>query len=118
MPINLTYASGNAVTIGATETSLAVNGGSTILQTLTDVGMYEIVIDASNLAKGDEYAFKLYEKAEASASKRVLFQTPLSDAQSELFTIPGRMLGLGFDYTLKKNAGTDRAFSWTLRRIS
>lgn len=118
MAINLTYSSGNAVTVSTLEMSLAVTGGSTTLQTLTDVGIYTLVLDAAAMLKADDFAWKVYEKAHTSATKRVIMQGRLSDAQSELFTIPNLMLGLGWDITLIRVAGVDRAFAWSVRRVS
>lgn len=119
MAINLTYTSGNNVTITNTETSLAVDGGSTSLPTLTDAGIYTLLLDGvASMVKGDEYLWKVYEKAHASGTKRVILQGRIANAQSEPFFLPQLLLGLGWDITLQRISATSRAFYWTVRRVS
>lgn len=117
MPLNLTYAKGDAATITNTETSLV--SGTTTLQTKTDKGAYSMIIDTvTNMAKGDEYKWRVYEKASTGATKRVILDGTVSDAQSQPVVTPPIALGLGFDFTFQRIAGTNRAFSWSIRRVS
>lgn len=119
MPINLLYAEGNNVTITSTETSLAVNGGSTTLQTLTDSGLYAVIIDGTaSMAKGDEYRIKIYEKASSSAGKKIIMQARLLGSQSEPWFSPALILGIGWDATLQLISATGRPFYWTIRRVN
>lgn len=119
MPTNMTFRSGNAVTITNTETSLAVNGGSTSLQTLTSKGVYCLMLDGvANMAKGDEYRIRVYEKASTGATKRAFFDVRISDAQSEPFLTPHLMLGVGWDMTAQRVGGSNRAFDWSIRQVS
>lgn len=119
MAINLAYATGTAVSITASETSLAVTGGTTTLQSLTDAGMFQLFLDGvANMAKGDEYLIKIKEKMVAGGTQRVIFGPRLTDAQSEPFVSPPLMLGVGWDITLQRISATSRAFDWSVRRIS
>lgn len=119
MPISLAYAEGNAVTITNTETSLAVNGGTTTLQTLTDAGLYTVIIDGvANMAKGDEYLIKIYEKSSSSGTKRVIMQARMLGSQSEPWVSPALLLGVGWDVTLQRISSSSRAFDWSIRRVS
>lgn len=118
MAINLTYKSGNNVSIGSTETSLAVNGGGTTLQTLTDSGSYSLVLRSTAMVKGDEYKWRVYEKASTGATKAVMLDGTLSDALPTQFTIPNLTLGIGWDMTLQRISASSRAFYWSIRRIS
>jgi hypothetical protein len=119
MPTNLTFRSGNAATVTNVETSLCVNGGSTALQTLTNKGIYSLLLDGvSTLAKGDEYRWRVYEKASTGATKRVIMSGTISDTQSEPFFTPHLMLGIGWDMTLQRISATSRAFSWSVRQLS
>src|SRR3990172_2047742 len=98
MAFDIAYAEGNNVAVTNTETSLAVDGGSTTLQTLTDVGMYMLVLDGvGSLVKGDEYTWKVYEKAQSAGTKRVIMQGKLRNAQSEPLVLPSLFLGVGWD---------------------
>ena len=119
MPTNMTFRSGNAATITNTETSLAVNGGSTSPQTLTNKGLYQVMIDGvTNMAKGDEFRWRVYEKASTGATKRVIMDGTMSDAQSQPLLTPQLQLGIGWDVTFQRIAGSNRAFHWSIRQVS
>ncbi len=118
MPTNLTFKSGNAATITNTETTLCVNGGSTSLSTLTDKGVFQLFLKSTAMAKGDEYKVRFYEKASTGATKSVFFTATLSDVQSEQFTHPPMILGIGWDMTAQRTGGSNRAFSWSVRQVS
>jgi hypothetical protein len=108
----------DGVTVGASELSLV--SGTTTLQEITDDGMYQVWIDAGNMAKGDEYRVRLYEKVEGTGgTKKVYASFPLMGVQSENFLTPaGFVLMHGWDATIQKIAGTDRAFDASIRRIA
>jgi hypothetical protein len=106
----------SAVTISTTEISI-VSGTST-LQTITTDGVYQLWIDAATMAKGDEFKIQIYEKVKGAGAKRVVFSASLSDAQSELFVTPTLILMHGWDMTIMKVAGTDRAFDASIRQVA
>lgn len=116
MPISEPYEL-DGVTVGATE--LSIVSGTTTLQTVTDDGVYQLWVDAGNMAKGDEFKIRIYEKVEGTGgTKKVVFVATLSDAQSELFVTPTLILINGWDMTLQKIAGTDRAFDASIRKVA
>lgn len=107
----------SAVTVGATE--LSVVSGTTTLQTVTTHGVYQVFVDASTMAKGDEYHVRIYEKVEATTgTKRQIYEATLHDVQSQLFVSPMLQLKNGWDVTLVKISGTDRAFDASIRRVT
>jgi hypothetical protein len=107
----------SAVTVGATE--LSVVSGTTTLQTVTTHGVYQVFLDASNMAKGDEYHVRIYETVEGTGgTKRQVYEATLHDVQSQLFVTPMLQLKNGWDVTLIKIAGTDRAFDASIRRVT
>lgn len=118
MALDLTYRSGNNVSMTTVERSLAVNGGSTTLQTSTAAGFYTLVAWSSAVAKGDEFKFRIYEKASTGATKKVLFDGTISDAQAQPYVTPSIPLGIGWDITLQRTGGSNRAFWWSIRRVS
>lgn len=121
MAIDLAYATGTAVTITTSEQSIAVTGGTTtgVPVSRTDDGVYQFFIDGvANMVKGDEFIFRVYETARPSGTSRKIFQTTISDAQSEMLVTPQLLLGVGWDATLQRGVtGTNRAFDWSVRRI-
>lgn len=107
----------SAVTVGATE--LSVVSGTTTLQTVTTHGVYQVFVDAANMAKGDEYHVRVYETVEGTGgTKRQVYEATLHDVQSQLFVTPMLQLKNGWDVTLIKIAGTDRAFDASIRRVT
>jgi hypothetical protein len=106
-----------ALSVSTTELSL-VSGTST-LQTVTNAaGFFVIWIDCSNLAKGDEFALKIYETVRASGTKRLAYRAVLADAQSQLIFTYSMGLLNGWDVTLQRIAGSDRTFDTSIRRVS
>ena len=106
----------DGVTVGATE--LSIVSGTTTLQTVTTAGVYQLWVDASAMAKADEYVVRIYEKVEATGgTKRVAMSWRLLGVQATNFVTPSFMLKNGWDMTLQKIAGTDRAFDASIRAI-
>lgn len=106
----------DGVTIGSTEISIV--SGTTTLQNIADAGVYQLWVDCANMAKGDIYIIRAYEKVEnTGGTKRVAFTAYLQGAQSELFITPPIALMYAWDFTLQKSAGTDRAFDASIRKI-
>ena len=106
----------SAVTVSTTELSFV--SGTSSLQTITTAGVYQLYVDAANMAKADEFRIKVYEKALTSGTKRTLTQWSLLGVQTELFCTPSLILMNGWDFTIIKIAGTDRAFSGSIRKIA
>lgn len=106
----------SAVTVGSTE--LSIVSGTTTLQTITTDGVYQLYVDPSNMAKGDEYAVRIYEKVQGSGTKRRLVQFSLLGLQSQAFVTPTFILMHGWDMTIIKLAGTDRAFDASIRQVA
>lgn len=106
----------DGVTVGTSE--LSIVSGTTTLQTITDDGVYQLWLDAGNMAKGDEFRVKAYEKVEGTGgTKKVFCQWTLLGVQSEIFVTPTFILINGWDFTITKIAGTDRAFDASIRKV-
>jgi len=108
-------------TIGATEYSFAA--ASTTLPTKTDIGFYALVLDLNALAAGDEFLIQLYEMGVSGGTKRLLESWPVFGPAAKpvaCYPAPGgsMLLGNGFDWTIKKIAGTDRATPFTLWQVA
>lgn len=107
----------DGVTVGSSE--LSIVSGTTSLQTVTTVGVYQLWVDASAMLKGDSFVVRIYEKVEATGgTKRVAMTWVLSGAQATNFVSPSLVLMHGWDMTLQKAGGTDRAFDASIRRIA
>ncbi len=106
----------SGVTVGASE--LSIISGTTTLSNDTTAGVYQLWLDAFTLAKGDEFAVRIYEKVISGGTKRKVFETRLADVQSEAFVAPSLFLMFGWDMTIQKIAGTDRAFDASIRKVA
>lgn len=112
------FAELDGVTVGASE--LSIISGTTTLSTDTNKGIYWVLVDGvqAAMAKGDEFAIRIYDKVEATGgTKRKIFEIRISDAQSEPVVTPPLPLGNGWDATIQKIAGTDRAFDAEIRKV-
>lgn len=116
MALNNALYEQNSVTIGATEYSLTNN--STVIASQTTDAIVSLWIDVANMAAGDEYQVALYEKVTAAGSQRKTVLANLIGAQPEPFITAAWQVGNGFDFSLQKIAGTDRAFSWSVRGVT
>lgn len=107
----------SALSVSTTELSLI--SGTSSLQTNTTAGMYQLWLDpVTNMAKGDEFVVKVYEKVLSSGTKRVVWQATICDAQSTLFVMPPLILMNGWDMTIQRTAGSDRAFDASIRKVA
>ena len=95
----------DGVTVGTTELSVVA-------------GVYQLWVDPGNMAKADEFRIRAYEKVEATGgTKKVFAQWSLLGVQSEVFVTPTFILMNGWDFTITKVAGTDRAFDASIRKV-
>lgn len=111
-----TYAPQTALSVSTTELSLI--SGTSSLQNDNTPGAYQLSIDASNMAKGDEFVIRAYKAARSGGTKRVFFQAVLSDAQSQLFVMPAVLMLYNWDFTIQRTAGADRTFDTSIDRAS
>lgn len=107
----------DTATIGTTEYSLISD--STTLATETTDRIEQVLIDFNALAIGDVYRVRVYESAGSTPTKRVTGEWFVSGVQAvPNFVLPSLILGVGYDITVAKIAGTDRSISWTLARVT
>lgn len=104
---------GGSATIGTTEYSLP--NASTTLTAQTDDAAMQAWIDFANMAPGDQYLVKLYEKINGGTARAIVLGY-VTGAQTEPFVTPYLILGEGWDLTLKKTSGTDRSIAWSIRK--
>lgn len=110
------YDSLSAVTVGTSE--LSILSGTTTLSNDTTDGVYQLYVDAANVAKGDEFRVRLYEKTLSGSTKRVVCSWTILGVQAEIFVTPTFILLHGWDFTIQKIAGTDRAFDASVRQVA
>jgi hypothetical protein len=106
----------SAVTISTTEISI-LTGTSTLTDSTTP-GCYQLFVDgvAAGMAKGDVFEVRILEKVLSTGTRREIFAARMNGAQTEPLVTPPLMLLNGWNMTLKKIAGTDRAFDASIRK--
>jgi hypothetical protein len=106
-------------TVGTTELSVTLNSTSGVPAVKTDKVTAALVLDVSAVAAGDLFLVTLYDKARSGDTQQIVSRWYISGAQAEaLFMTPPLMLGEGWDFTLKKISGTDRAIASSVRAYS
>lgn len=113
----ITAAYENSASISTTEYSLPNN--STTLTPITVDGVYQAFIDVANMAAGDQYELKVYEKVTSGGTQRLADTFILTGAQSKpCFVLPSLIFLHGWDITLKRLAGSDRTIGWSIRQVA
>lgn len=104
-------------TISATEWSLTTDTSGPDAD--TNAGIYQAFVDLSALAAGDTFVFKAYEKVRTGDTQRAVYEATVTGVQSTpVWVSPTLVLGIGWDMTLKKLAGTDRAINWRISKVA
>lgn len=116
MTISVTNFTGTEA-VSTTEWSLTTDTSGP--DTDTTVGMFQAFLDLSALAAGDIFEFKVYEKARAADTQRLVMSARFAGAQgAPIWASPAFILGAGWDMTLKKISGTDRTITWSIRGVT
>lgn len=106
-----------SATIGTTEYSLPA--GSTTLSNINVGGIYQLFLDLNALTATDSYKLKIKEAVQAAGTQRVIQDVTISGVQSEpVYVSPSLLLLHGWDMTLTKLAGTDRAIEYSIRQVA
>lgn len=107
----------DGVTVGTSP--ISVVSGTTTVNATVETGVYQLWVDAGLMAKADEFKIKISEIVEATGgTRKTVFEATLSDVQSEVFVSPMLILMFGWNMTIEKIAGTDRAFDASIRRVA
>lgn len=88
------------------------------LATVTDAGVYILVVDTAAMVAGDELELRIYGKARSSDTERVLRYASFAGPQGmPLKDCVPVVSPHSFKATLKQTAGTGRAFPWAIYNV-
>jgi hypothetical protein len=106
-------------TVTTTEWSLATDTSYDTGDAQTTDGVFQVFIDFSALAVGDQYVVKLYEKVAAASTQRCVEEWTINGPLAcPIWVSPSFILMHGWDITIDKIAGTDRAIEWSIRQVA
>lgn len=114
----ITFTNGNA-TISTAEYSLPAATTSGVPTSQTADGVYQCWIDFGAMVAGDQYQIRVYEKTDGAGTQRLVDEWILTGPQAKpMFVIPSLILGEGWDITVDRLAGSDRAIRWSIRSVA
>lgn len=104
-------------TVSTTEWSMTTDTAGP--DTDANDGVYQAFIDLNALTAADVFEFRVYEKVLASSTQRLVLSCRFAGVQSTPnWVSPSLILLHGWDMTLKKISGTDRAIDWSIRKVA
>jgi hypothetical protein len=107
---------GDSATISTTEYFIASDSTTATYQT-TDVAL-EVWLDLNNLAAGDSFRVRAYEKINGGTA-RAVYDTTFSNAQSPpVKRIEVGIVGEGWEVSILRTAGADRVIAWSIRTVA
>lgn len=105
-----------------TRTTAPVEGAFTSLGTdpQTTDGVFQLALDAFNMAGGDTIVIQAVEKTTGTGdTQRVVWERTYTGVQSEpLIMSPGLIFLHGWAFKLKHTVGSARDFAWSIRQIT
>ncbi len=106
----------DSATISTTEFFLASDSTSATYQTTKCA--VQLFLDLSALTASETYVLRWYQKVNAGTA-RVFSTTTFTGVQSPAnYASLSFVVGDGWEASLQKTAGTDRAIAWSLRTIA
>lgn len=104
-------------TIGTTEHSMTTDTAGPDADTTE--GIFQAFVDLNAVAAGDVFEFRAYEKVRTGDTQRLVYSARFANAQSTpVWASPSLILGIGWDMTLRKISGTDRAINWRISQVA
>ena len=106
-----------APTVGTTEYYLVSASTTQTLQTTE--GTVQVFVDTNAIAAGELFRLRLYEKTRTADTVRLVESWFIPGTQSKpMWVSPAFALSRGWEWSLTKITGTDRAIPYSVRRIA
>ena len=106
----------SGVTIGGAEHSLVTN--SIVIASIATPACASVMIESTAMRAGDQFEIALIEKIIAGGPQRRVVIGQMVGLQDEPTVTPPLNILNGWDFTLTKLLGTDRAFTWSIRVVT
>lgn len=112
--MKITQTQTDAATIGSSEYFLASDSTTKVDQ--TDDCELDVTLDLAALAAGDQFRIRVYEKVNGG-TQAAIYDAYVTGAQPGLRQLPRFILTEGWEVSVQKIAGSDRAIGWSLRKL-
>ncbi len=113
----ITEAFSGTATVGTTAWSMTTGTAGPDLETAD--GVYQAFVELNALLAGDVYEWLLYEKVIAGSTQRLVTSAAFAGVQGmPVWASPSFILLHGWDMTLVKISGVDRAINWSIRKVA
>lgn len=88
----------------------------------TQAGVYQVLLDASDLRAAQAFQLRIYNKIISTGTKQIVYAATIDGKQSTVLTTPGFILCNDWDVTLVWTRITfdgfaNPVFSWSIRKI-
>lgn len=113
----ITEAFANSQAVDTTEWSMPRDASYTSASPQTDDGIYQIVLDVSDMVALDELQIRVYEKVNSGGTQRIVYEATLLGAQNSCWVSPSLILMHGWDATLDAIVGTITVI-WSIRKVA
>lgn len=116
--MTITSFNAGTATIGTSEYSMVGNTTSGVPLANTTTGFYQLFVDLSAMAAGDQFQIKIYEEVYSGTQGVAEVYTFTGVQAKPICSFPGLILIEGWDMTVKKLAGTDRSIWFDVRKVT
>lgn len=114
----MTLAESYTFSASVSTTELSLTGGTSSIETRTTAGYYQLYISKANIAKGDRFVVRMYEKVTSGGSQEATIIADLFGVQAEPFIFVSPHLRHGWDFTIDRTAGADRTITASVRAVT
>lgn len=108
----------NGTTISTTEYSITNDATYASGSNQTSDDTVVLVLDLFDMVKADELELRYYEKALTGSTVRLGWVQPFLGVQSTLYVSPPMIVLHGWDFSLKRIAGTDVTVYASVRSVT
>ena len=104
-----------AVSVNTSGSQTATLGTEHTLATVTVAGIYQLAVDAADLADGETLELRIYGKARTGDTERLMFYASFENSQGvPLKASPPVISPHHMKVTLEQTGGTGRAYEWAV----
>lgn len=106
-----------ASSVSTAEKSLTTNSTAAVNSYGFSPGFYQLFVEPHLVNASASFELTMLEKSMGSGVQRRVNLAFFSGSQTEMYVSPTFLLLNGWEFTLKKNSGSDANFAWSIRAV-